>query len=638
MQRINLLSPRLANQIAAGEVVERPASVVKELLENSLDAGATQLDVEVEQGGVRQIKIRDNGSGIVKDDLPLALSRHATSKIHTLDDLEAVKSLGFRGEALASISSVSRLLLTSKAKGGQEAWRVEAEGKDMGASVRPASHPDGTCIEVRDLFFNTPARRKFLRTDKTEFNHLSEVVKRLALSRYDVAFRLSHDGKQVYDLRAVTDQMHAEHRLATLLGKNFVQNALAIDVEAAGLRLWGWIGLPTFSRSQADLQYFFVNGRVVKDKLVAHAVRQAYRDVLYNGRHPTFVLYLELDPATVDVNVHPTKHEVRFRDGRLVHDFLFSKIHKVLADVRPEAAVDADVAVESSQLESITHQNSLTLQNRSSAPAGGGHADMSWMNASGSMSTQPGQVAGQMGVMSQMSNFANDVISSTPKMSNVNPLTGEIVEHEVLYKEGVEEVERSGMPPLGFAVAQLHGIYILAENQRGLIVVDMHAAHERILYEKMKNAFYAKQIVSQPLLVPINITVAQNEADLVEEADKVFNSFGLRVERSGPESIMVREVPVILSQGHVENLVRDVVSDLIVHGTTDILEARSNELMATMACHGSVRANRKLTLAEMNSLLRDMEITERSGQCNHGRPTWTQMTMSELDKLFLRGR
>lgn len=638
MQRINLLSPRLANQIAAGEVVERPASVVKELLENSLDAGATQLDVEVEQGGVRQIKIRDNGSGIVKDDLPLALSRHATSKIHTLDDLEAVKSLGFRGEALASISSVSRLLLTSKAKGEQEAWRVEAEGKDMGASVRPASHPDGTCIEVRDLFFNTPARRKFLRTDKTEFNHLSEVVKRLALSRYDVAFRLSHDGKQVYDLRAVTDQMHAEHRLATLLGKNFVQNALAIDVEAAGLRLWGWIGLPTFSRSQADLQYFFVNGRVVKDKLVAHAVRQAYRDVLYNGRHPTFVLYLELDPATVDVNVHPTKHEVRFRDGRLVHDFLFSKIHKVLADVRPEAAVDADVAVESSQLESITHQNSLTLQNRSAAPAGGGHADMSWMNASGSMSTQPGQVAGQMGVMSQMSDFANDVISSTPKMSNVNPLTGEIIEREVLYKEGVEEAERSGIPPLGFAVAQLHGIYILAENQRGLIVVDMHAAHERILYEKMKNAFYAKQIVSQPLLVPINITVAQNEADLVEEADKVFNSFGLRVERSGPESIMVREVPVILSQGHVENLVRDVVSDLIVHGTTDILEARSNELMATMACHGSVRANRKLTLAEMNSLLRDMEITERSGQCNHGRPTWTQMTMPELDKLFLRGR
>lgn len=637
MQRINLLSPRLANQIAAGEVVERPASVVKELLENSLDAGATQLDVEVEQGGVRQIKIRDNGSGIVKDDLALALSRHATSKIHTLDDLEAVQSLGFRGEALASISSVSRLLLTSKAKGEQDAWRVEAEGKDMGANVRPASHPDGTCIEVRDLFFNTPARRKFLRTDKTEFNHLSEVVKRLALSRYDVAFRLSHDGKQIYDLRAVTDQMHAEHRLASLLGKSFVQNALAIDVEAAGLRLWGWIGLPTFSRSQADLQYFFVNGRVVKDKLVAHAVRQAYRDVLYNGRHPTFVLYLELDPATVDVNVHPTKHEVRFRDGRLVHDFLFSKIHKVLADVRPEAV--ADETLETAQVEEITHQNSLALANRPTSPSEGGFGANSnaWMIATPGSQSQSGQISGQLGVMSQMSNFANEVSSSAPA-GNVNPLTGEIVSRPELYKEGVEEAERSGMPPLGFAIAQLHGIYILSENQQGLIVVDMHAAHERILYEKMKNAFYAKQIVSQPLLVPINIAVSQSEADLVEEADDVFNSFGLRVERSGPESIMVREVPVILSQGHVENLVRDVVSDLIVHGATDILEARSNELMATMACHGSVRANRRLTIAEMNSLLRDMEITERSGQCNHGRPTWTQMTMSELDKLFLRGR
>lgn len=638
MQRINLLSPRLANQIAAGEVVERPASVVKELLENSLDAGATQLDVDVEQGGVRQIKIRDNGSGIVKDDLPLALSRHATSKIHTLDDLEAVKSLGFRGEALASISSVSRLLLTSKAHGESEAWRVEAEGKDMGANVRPASHPEGTCIEVRDLFFNTPARRKFLRTDKTEFNHLSEVVKRLALSRYDVGFRLSHDGKQVYDLRAVTDQMHAEHRLAALLGKSFVQNALAIDVEAAGLRLWGWIGLPTFSRSQADLQYFFVNGRVVKDKLVAHAVRQAYRDVLYNGRHPTFVLYLELDPATVDVNVHPTKHEVRFRDGRLVHDFLFSKIHKVLADVRPEVAGEEGNVIGNSQPDSITHQNSLTLSNRASNTANslGGVGDMSWMSSGAPI--QSGQIAGQMGVMSQMSDFANKVAVTDSRLSNVNPLTGEVIERTELYKDGVAEAERAGMPPLGFAVAQLHGIYILSENQQGLIVVDMHAAHERILYEKMKNSFYAKQIVSQPLLVPINITVSQSEADLVEEADSVFNSFGLRVERSGPESIMVREVPVILSQGHVENLVRDVVSDLIVHGATDILEARSNELMATMACHGSVRANRKLTLAEMNSLLRDMEITERSGQCNHGRPTWTQMSMSELDKLFLRGR
>ncbi|MBM6549721.1 DNA mismatch repair endonuclease MutL [Marinomonas ostreistagni] len=659
MSRINLLSPRLANQIAAGEVVERPASVVKELLENSLDAGATQLDIDVEQGGVRSIKIRDNGSGIDKEDLPLALSRHATSKIVTLDDLEAVSTLGFRGEALASISSVSRMHLTSCAAGQEEAWRVEAEGKDMATNVRPASHPQGTTIEARDLFFNTPARRKFLRTEKTEFNHLEEVVKRLALSRYDVGFRLNHNGKQVYDLRPVMNQLHAEHRLANLLGKKFIENALTIDVEAAGLRLWGWIGLPTFSRSQADLQYFFVNGRVVRDKLVAHAVRQAYRDVLYNGRHPTFVLYLELDPGTVDVNVHPTKHEVRFRDGRLVHDFLFSRIHKVLADVRPEAQgsgsaenpIQAHVSSQTAQPEQMREQENLGLGHPGAA------RDTSWMSAAGGVAPQresiaPGQVAGQLGVMSQMTDFARSFGAQ-----EVDPETGEIknyVAQDNGEHSGVAEVvpqSETGTgrvreplpsdavtPPLGYAVAQLHGIYILSETASGMIIVDMHAAHERIVYERMKAAFYAKNVASQPLLVPINVAISQAEADLVEDSSEVFTQFGFRLERSGPESVMVREVPVILINGDVESLVRDVVSDLNVNGASDLLQARANELMATMACHGSVRANRKLTIAEMNSLLRDMEITERSGQCNHGRPTWTQLSMQDLDKLFLRGR
>ncbi|TBR44717.1 DNA mismatch repair endonuclease MutL [Marinomonas agarivorans] len=646
MQRINLLSPRLANQIAAGEVVERPASVVKELLENSLDAGATQLDIDIQQGGIRQIKIRDNGAGIVKEDLPLALSRHATSKIHTLDDLEAVGTLGFRGEALASISSVSRLVLTSHAQGEEDAWQVETEGKDMGASVKPAAHPQGTCIEVRDLFFNTPARRKFLKTEKTEFNHLSEVVKRLALSRYDVAFNLSHDGRQIYSLRAVSDQLHAEHRLATLLGKPFIENALTIDVESAGLRLWGWIGLPTFSRSQADLQYFFVNGRVVKDKLVAHAVRQAYRDVLYNGRHPTFVLYLELDPATVDVNVHPTKHEVRFRDGRLVHDFLFSKIHKVLAEVRPEASNATTEELASDVSPTISVQPNLTLNNNPE--------NLSWMQKGYSSQsaytdkpTAPEQIREQLGTLQSMSEFAagldgHEDVSERPAWlsatEQINPETGEVIISASMYRSGVAEAERSGMPPLGFAVAQLHGIFILAENQAGMVVVDMHAAHERILYERMKSAFYSKDMASQPLLVPINITVAQSEADLIEERPDIFTSFGFVIERSGPESVMVREVPIILSKGDIEGLVRDLISDLVINGVTDLLESRANELMATMACHGSVRANRKLTIAEMNSLLRDMEITERSGQCNHGRPTWTQLSLSELDKLFLRGR
>lgn len=637
MQRINLLSPRLANQIAAGEVVERPASVVKELLENSLDAGASQLDIDVEQGGVRRIKIRDNGTGIMKDDLSLALSRHATSKITTLDDLEAVCTLGFRGEALASISSVSRMHLTSMAEDESDAWRVEAEGKDMATAIRPASHPQGTTIDVRDLFFNTPARRKFLRTEKTEFTHLEEVVKRLALSRYETGFRLSHNGKQVYDLRPVTDQLHAEHRLATLLGKKFIENSLTLDVEAAGLRLWGWIGLPTFSRSQADLQYFFVNGRVVKDKLVAHAVRQAYRDVLYNGRHPTFVLYLELDPSTVDVNVHPTKHEVRFRDGRLVHDFLFSRIHKAIADVRPESDAAPTGMQDTSQNEpEITEQSALPLSNRAAA------SGMDWMRSASTNTADASEVRGQLDGLRRLSDYAQGYASQN---ETVDTETGEVREVSPLNSLGQSGVALSrpdadyqAVPPLGFAVAQLHGVYILSESEQGLILVDMHAAHERIVYERMKAAFYQKNISSQPLLVPINIAVSQSEADLVEENGAVFEAFGFRVERTGLESAMVREVPVILIRGDVEGLVRDVISDLSANGVSDLLESRANELMASMACHGAVRANRKLTVAEMNSLLRDMEITERSGQCNHGRPTWAYLSMSDLDKLFLRGR
>ncbi|MBR7889737.1 DNA mismatch repair endonuclease MutL [Marinomonas sp. A79] len=641
MQRIHLLSPRLANQIAAGEVVERPASVVKELLENSLDAGASQLDIDVEQGGVRRIKIRDNGTGIMKDDLSLALSRHATSKIITLDDLEAVRTLGFRGEALASISSVSRMHLTSQAEGESEAWRVEAEGKDMATAVRPASHPQGTTIDVRDLFFNTPARRKFLRTEKTEFTHLEEVVKRLALSRYETGFRLSHNGKQVYDLRPVTDQLHAEHRLATLLGKKFIENSLTLDVEAAGLRLWGWIGLPTFSRSQADLQYFFVNGRVVKDKLVAHAVRQAYRDVLYNGRHPTFVLYLELDPATVDVNVHPTKHEVRFRDGRLVHDFLFSRIHKVIADVRPESDSAPTGMHEPSSQSGVEQGRDITEQSALPLSVRGAASGSDWMKSTGSVSGS--EVRGQLDGMKQMSNFAQGYAQNkTEPYEEVDLETGEIKERTPAQSISAEPFERKGsyetVPPLGFAVAQLHGVYILSESEAGMILVDMHAAHERIVYERMKTAFYQKNIASQPLLVPINIAVSQSEADLVEESGGVFESFGFRVERTGLESVMVREVPVILIRGDVEGLVRDVLSDLSVNGVSDLMASRANELMASMACHGAVRANRKLTLPEMNSLLRDMEVTERSGQCNHGRPTWAHLSMSDLDKLFLRGR
>ncbi|MFA5677625.1 MAG: DNA mismatch repair endonuclease MutL [Pseudomonas sp.] len=618
MSRIQLLSPRLANQIAAGEVVERPASVIKELLENSLDAGATRIDIDVEQGGVKLLRVRDNGCGIVESDLPLALSRHATSKIMDLDDLERVATLGFRGEALASVSSVSRLLLTSCAEGGDQAWQVETEGRDMHPRVQPAAHPQGTTVEVRDLFFNTPARRKFLRTEKTEFGHLEEVVKRLALSRFDVAFNLRHNGRSVLSLRPAHTEQEAQRRVASICGPAFIEQSITIDQERGGLRLWGWVGLPTFSRSQADLQYFCVNGRMIRDKLVAHAVRQAYRDVLFNGRHPTFVLFLELDPAVVDVNVHPTKHEVRFRDGRMVHDFLFSTLYRALADQRPDSAQES---VPSGEL----HYS-------------GGSSTVSGLEA--------GVFSGQARMPLQEPAAALGSWSAPPTLSRPDPavLAGATQAYTELYGAAASrlampaEPEAGEVPPLGYAIAQLHGIYILAENADGMVVVDMHAAHERITYERLKQALALEGLRSQPLLVPESLAVSQGMADCAEEHAEWFTRLGFSLQRMGPETLAIRETPALLRQADAVQLVQDVLSDLMEYGTSDRIEAHRNELLATMACHGSVRANRRLTLAEMNALLRDMEQTERSGQCNHGRPTWTRMSLPELDKLFLRGR
>lgn len=618
MSRIHLLTPRLANQIAAGEVVERPASVIKELLENSLDAGADKIDVDVDQGGVKLMRVRDNGSGINKDDLALALSRHATSKITSLDDLEAVSSLGFRGEALASISSVARLTLTSQTASQDSAWQVLAEGRDMAAKLQPAAHPVGTTVEVRDLFFNTPARRKFLRTEKTEFGHLEEVIKRLALSRMDVAFQLKHNSKIIHNLRPATQQVAQEKRVASVCGPNFMQQAIHIEMEAPGLRLWGWVGLPTFSRSQADLQYFFVNGRVVRDKLVSHAVRQAYRDVLYHGRHPAFVLYLDLDAATVDVNVHPTKHEVRFRDGRLVHDFIFRSLHKALADLRPEVPTGGglDELVTPAEQERgvgvFAGQNQLPM-----APSQEASTVASMFDSYRSVpSSSPLQMQEQSQVYANLHTNAG---SSTNEQ--VNPDTGEVV-----------------VPPLGFAVAQLHGIYILAENAQGLVLVDMHAAHERIVYENMKQSLQDQGVRAQPLLVPLSMAVSSREADHVETCQDAFAELGLAIDRSGSENLIVRQVPTVLQHADIEQLVRDVLADVVTYGSSDRIRAAHNELLATMACHGAVRANRRLTIPEMNALLRDMERTERSGQCNHGRPTWTQLSLSDLDKLFMRGQ
>ncbi|HYQ39119.1 MAG TPA: DNA mismatch repair endonuclease MutL [Pseudomonas sp.] len=629
--RIQLLTPRLANQIAAGEVVERPASVAKELLENSLDAGATRIDVEVEQGGIKLLRVRDDGAGIEADDLALALARHATSKIRELEDLERVLSLGFRGEALASISSVARLTLTSRRRGAAQAWQVEAEGHDMETRVQPAAHPDGTTVEVRDLFFNTPARRKFLRAEKTEFDHLQEVIRRLALTHFEVGFHLRHNGKSVLALHPAGDETGRARRVASVCGPAFLEQALPIDVERNGLRLWGWVGLPTFSRSQADLQYFYVNGRMVRDKLVAHAVRQAYRDVLYNGRHPAFVLFLEIDPAVVDVNVHPTKHEVRFRDSRTVHDFLYGTLHRALADVRPEdqlaPAAVAPAAPQATGLAAgeFAGQNEMALAAHvpSAAPAEAPR----WQPPSGVQSRQGGSGGYRP--------------ASAPSGQPQAELQGAYREFFApLGDAAVQPLppEQGDVPPLGYALAQLKGIYILAENAHGLVLVDMHAAHERITYERLKSAMASEGLRGQPLLVPESIALSQREADCAEEHADWFARLGFELQRLGPETLAIRQIPALLKQAEASQLVRDVLSDLLEYGSSDRIQAHLNELLATMACHGAVRANRRLSLPEMNALLRDMEQTERSGQCNHGRPTWTQLGMDELDKLFLRGR
>ncbi|UYM17902.1 DNA mismatch repair endonuclease MutL [Endozoicomonas euniceicola] len=658
MKPIRLLDNRLANQIAAGEVVERPASVVKELLENSLDAGAKRVTVEVESGGVKLIRIRDDGHGIGKNDLALALSRHATSKISELEDLEGVATLGFRGEALASISSVARLTLTSNSEGQESGWQVRTEGRDMDAIVNPAPHPVGTTLEVKDLFFNTPARRKFLRTEKTEFSHLEEVVKRLALSRFDVGFTLRHNQRSIHQLRPATTQAEKDRRVASLCSPKFIENAVIVDVEASGLKLWGWVGLPTFSRSSADLQYFFVNGRVIRDKLVAHAVRQAYRDVLYSGRHPTFVLYLELDPSMVDVNVHPTKHEVRFRDGRTVHNFLFSTLHRALGEVTPDAQLPPSTLTQTQPqatgVEAGEFQRqeniSLTTAPKPSGQAGfastGSSAGGGGFNRTIERAPDSAQIQKHLQAYSELYSAA-----ATPAAVSASSRPAAVGESAVpdyvpaATRPAVTDVndplpasDAPGMPPLGFAVAQLKGIYILSENEQGMVLVDMHAAHERITYERMKVAWHADGIKAQPLLVPKSIAVSDREADTAEEFTGYFEKLGLALERMGPETLLVRQVPVMLQNADVDKLVRDVLADLSQHGDSDRVESQINEILATMACHGSVRANRRLSIEEMNALLRDMEQTERSGQCNHGRPTWTMLTMDQLDKLFLRGR
>ncbi|RUL66281.1 DNA mismatch repair endonuclease MutL [Dyella dinghuensis] len=605
MPRIKPLPSDLINQIAAGEVIERPSSVVKELVENSLDAGATRVEVDIELGGARLIRVRDDGDGIAADDLPLAVASHATSKIGSFDDLEHVASMGFRGEALASMSSVARFAMTSRLRGQDNAFRIEVDSGRMQAA-RPAQHPQGTSVEVRDLFYNVPARRKFLRAERTEFAHIDDLLKSLALARSKVEFRLSHNGKSVRVWKAARDDQSMLMRVAEVLGDDFPQQSLRIDHATAGMRLSGWVGLPTASRPQADSQYFYVNGRLVRDRVVAHAVRQAYADVLFHGRHPVFVLYLDLDPVGVDVNVHPAKSEVRFREQRLVHDFLFRTLHEALAETRAGQVV--------SQPESTT----WTPTPMASTPTIPSYSSNSWQS-------NHTQSRLQLGVRDE-------------PLAGYAALLGEPEALQVSAVQPIPSANDDDVPPLGYAIAQLKTIYILAENAHGLVLVDMHAAHERITYEKLKSGRACSNLRSQMLLVPLSVAVSAKEAAAAEEHGEALADWGLELSRSGPSAVVVRRIPALLEGADVAELTRSVLGELAQHGSSRQLQEVENELLSTMACHGSVRAGRRLTVTEMNALLREMEATERSGQCNHGRPTWVQINMSELDKLFLRGR
>lgn len=596
---IQKLPDNLINQIAAGEVIERPASVVKELLENSIDATASDVTIDIEKGGIQRIAIRDNGTGIEAQQLSIALTRHATSKIRTIDDLQNIHSLGFRGEALPSIASISRLTITSNTQQSNQGWTLHTEGGRSEAETKPAAHGKGTSIEVNDLFYNTPARRKFLRTEKTEYSHCEQVVKRLALANFHVAINFRHNQKTVYTLPVAHTPEQKLKRLEKLLGKSFVEHNIFIQRELSGLKLFGWVASPTFSRSQADLQYQYVNSRHIKDKTFSHAIKLAFQDVLYHGRHPAYVLFLEIDPTEVDVNAHPAKHEVRFHNSRAIHDFVRQTVKQAVSEVRSSAIDTSDL----NRLANTPDNAPINIQTQFATN----------YPSAGKRNTHH-----QVGAL----------YSSSIQESGSN------------YKTENQQIEpnKDDIPLLGYALAQLHGIYILAQNNDGLILVDMHAAHERVVYEQLKDSNVNSETSRQQLLVPLQISLSETDATLLEDQQSLFESFGFDVNRISDTSIAVRAIPSILNSSDIAELIRDVIADLQKNMVSSRLEQRRNEILSSIACHGSIRANRSMTIHEMNALLRSMEITERSNQCNHGRPTWIQLSINDLDKLFLRGR
>jgi DNA mismatch repair protein MutL len=642
--RVKKLGSFVADQIAAGEVVERPSSIVKELLENSLDAKATNIEVRTEAGGVDLVWIRDNGSGIHADDLPLALQRHATSKIQSAEDLVGIGSLGFRGEALASVASVARVRLSSAVEPQGGGWFIESHGGEVIESG-PVAHAQGTTVEVRDLFYNTPARRKFLKAERTEVAQIDQTLRRLSLAHMDVGFTLAQartSGSSARVSRPLTLAAgNPEDRLARVLSQGFVENSVYIDEQNQDLRIYGWVGLPHHNRRQMDQQFFYVNGRAIRDKLVGHAIRQAYSDVMFHGRHAVYALYLQVPADGVDVNVHPTKHEVRFRDARQVHDFIFSSLNRALRSLRPgqrgevnELQGPTDTGFAEPVRSSLTSQRPFDLPSRPSAGAlAGGLAQLIHEHGpSPSPSPFPspfqGAVASSAGLVGLGAGQAivGEQRVDWPK-TEVQPGT----------EPNPEQSDENGHP-LGYAIAQLHGVYILAQNRQGLVVVDMHAAHERIVYEQMKAAQAKEGIARQRLLVPLIFDVSEQEADLVEESAEQFDEAGLVVERMGLSSVVVREVPVLLAKANIQQMVQDMLGELAEFGTGESVARKNFDVLATLACRGSVRANRHLTLTEMNALLRSMEVTENAGLCNHGRPTVIQRSLAELDRLFLRGQ
>lgn len=624
---IRVLPEQLIHQIAAGEVVERPASVIKELVENSLDAGAKRVEIEIEEGGVRLIRVRDDGNGIDRDELALALSRHATSKITTIDDLERVATLGFRGEALPSIASVARMRLVSRAAGSASAYAVAADNGTL-SPVEPAAHPTGTTIEVRDLFFNVPARRKFLRAERTETQHIARMIERLALSCFTTAFSFSSGRKVLAEYPAANTQVEREQRVAKIVGDEFMANALYVEHEAAGCKLSGWLCQPTYARAQPDLQHFYLNGRTLRDRVVASGIRLGYRDVMFHGRQPAYVLFMEIDPRQVDVNAHPAKLEVRFRDGRHVHDFLFRSVEHALRDTYAGAATPAPAPASVNSFMPAAEPASMW-------PARG---PGQWPTRPAASHWSGGQSSSGSSSLSQPSLGQSSLSQSSLRLGVAEaPPPASTSPHDPGLNTAVD-ANSADTPPLGFALAQLHGIYILAQAPDGLILVDMHAAHERTTYERMKAALEQGAVASQPLLMPLSINVSAAEADSLEEHSPVLEKVGLDIERSGPSSVHVRALPAFLSATDVDALVGRIGADLVANGATRGVEEALNEVLGTMACHGAVRAHRNLTVPEMNALLREMERTVRSDQCNHGRPTWTYVSMTDLDRMFLRGR